>query len=340
MNINMQAVVEKYITPYKFGKPVLTGSGASGEFDSLAVDVPFVFYHNNKFHMMYVGFDGDGYQTGLAESDDLMNWKKKGVILKREDNVGWDRVGAAGTWMVKNTNNLYELPTLKKIDNKYWLLYHSYPEKGYETGAAKMGLAWTEDEELLDWHRLPEPVFTWEEGENWERGGLYKGCLIEEKGIYYLFYNAKNETFSSWKEQTGVAVSSDMFNWKRYEGNPVLRVPDEGWNSKFCSDPYVVKDNGLWLMFFFGYDGVHAQDGIAISEDLLRWEMYPVPILCNGSKGEIDESHAHKPSMIYYNGILYHFYCACRRHNDGDPSRNLGDEFRCITAATSKPLWY
>jgi sucrose-6-phosphate hydrolase SacC (GH32 family) len=90
---------------------------------------------------------------------------------------------------------------------------------------------------------LPEPVYTWEEGEPWERGGLYKGCLIEEKGIYYLFYNAKNETFSYWKEQTGVAMSSDMFNWKRYEVIPLLRVSDESWNSKFCSDPYVVKDN-------------------------------------------------------------------------------------------------
>jgi predicted GH43/DUF377 family glycosyl hydrolase len=289
---------------------------------------------------MYVGFDGEGYQTGLAVRDDLINWSKKGVILKREDNVGWDSVGAAGTWIVKNTNNLYELPTLKKIDNRYWMLYHSYPEKGYETGAAKMGLAWTEDEELLDWHRLPEPVYTWEEGKPWERGDLYKGCLIEEKGIYYLSYNAKNETFSYWKEQTGVAMSSDMFNWKRYEVIPLLRVSDESWNSKFCSDPYVVKDNDLSLMFFFGYNGVHALGGIAISKDLLHWEKYPMPILSNGSKGEIDEVHAHKPSMIYYNDTLYHFYCACRTHKDEDPAKNLGDGFRCITVATSRPMPY
>lgn len=25
--------------------------------------------------MMHVGFDGTGYQTALAESDDLLNWR-------------------------------------------------------------------------------------------------------------------------------------------------------------------------------------------------------------------------------------------------------------------------
>ena len=55
--------VDKYFTPYKFGRSVLAGSGKSGTFDSMAVDCPFVFYHQNQFHMLYVGFDGVGYQS-------------------------------------------------------------------------------------------------------------------------------------------------------------------------------------------------------------------------------------------------------------------------------------
>jgi hypothetical protein len=51
------------LTPYKWKKPVLVGSGAKGAFDSHAVDCPFVFRHNDHFYMMYVGFDGTGYQT-------------------------------------------------------------------------------------------------------------------------------------------------------------------------------------------------------------------------------------------------------------------------------------
>lgn len=134
--MSFPADVSRYITPYKLGRPVLTGSGRPGAFDSLAVDVPFVFHHNGKFHMMYVGFDGDGYQTALAVSDDLLHWEHKGVILPR--GVGWDSVGAAGTWILKN-DELFDLPTLKKVDGKYWLVYHSYPQKGYEAGPAEIG---------------------------------------------------------------------------------------------------------------------------------------------------------------------------------------------------------
>jgi len=184
--------ISKYLTPVKLNRPVLTGSGAKGEFDSMAVDCPFVFYHQGKFQMLYAGFDGIGYQTALAESDDLINWKKKGIVLSREDNVGWDRIGAAGTWIIRN-DDINALPTLKKIDGRYWMIYHSYPGEGYETGPAEMGLAWSDTEDLLEWHRLSEPVFSWKEGADWEKGGLYKACIIEHDDKYYIFYNAKND---------------------------------------------------------------------------------------------------------------------------------------------------
>ncbi|NLO83390.1 MAG: hypothetical protein GX094_10120 [Clostridiales bacterium] len=332
--------IGKYLTTYKLGKPVLAGTGKPGTFDSMAVDCPFVFFHQNRFYMLYVGFDGIGYQTGLAVSDDLLHWQRKGIILKRQEHVGWDRVGAAGTWILKNTNNLFELPTLRKVDGKYWMVYHSYPEAGYENGAAQMGLAWTDDENLMEWQRLPEPIFSWKDGDDWDRGGLYKACFIEHEGIYYMFYNAKNDTYGPWVEQTGIAISKDMIHWERYKGNPVLRVREGTWESKFCSDPCVYRDGDLWVMFYFGFDGKHAQDGIAFSKDLFHWEKNPEPILRYGKPGELDEIHAHKPSVIYHDGVLYHFYCACRKYREGDPAENLGDEFRCITVATSEKVSY
>ena len=66
--------VTPYLTPNKYGMPVLEASGVEGSFDCRAVDCPTVFRHNGSFYMMYVGFDGIGYQTGLARSDDLLHW--------------------------------------------------------------------------------------------------------------------------------------------------------------------------------------------------------------------------------------------------------------------------
>lgn len=324
-------------TPYKYGQAVLEGSGIPGMFDSLAVDAPFVFWHRGRFHMLYIGFDGTGYQTGLAESDDLLRWRKKGAVLRRDEHGGWDRVGAAGTWILKEDHDITERPVLKKVDGRYWMVYHAYPGEGYEQGAAEMGLAWSEDEELMDWHRLPAPVFSWRDGEAWERGGLYKACLLSHGGRYHMFYNAKNVTDGLWAEQIGGAVSEDMRRWTRLENNPVVPVSTGRWDSLFASDPCVLRQGERWLMFYYGFDGRHAQDGLAVSGDLIRWEKLPVPVLRHGAAGDVDAVHAHKPAVVFHNGTLYHFYCAVRGHRDGDSTDN-GGEYRCITVAASRPL--
>lgn len=329
------SIPSTYLTPYKYGFPVLTGSGQLDSFHQKSVDIPFVFWHNGQFYMMFVGYDGIGYQTGMAVSDDLLHWETKGVILPRDHAGRWDSVGCAGTWIIKESNSLKETPTLKKIEGRYWMVYHSYPDKGYEAGPAKIGLAWCEDESLMEWHKLPDPVFSWEDGEAWEQGGLYKACILSIKNKYYMFYNAKTQD-ERWIEQTGLAVSDDLFHWIRHDGNPILKVTDGSWDSKFVSDPYIVEDQGKYLNYYFGYDYEHAREGLAFSEDLIHWEKWKEPIIPNGAYGSIDAIHAHKASILWYNGILYHFYTAVMEA-DETSATNMNGEFRCITVAASVP---
>ncbi|KRF06818.1 hypothetical protein ASG89_18380 [Paenibacillus sp. Soil766] len=330
--------IEPYVTPYKLGKPVLIGSGIPGHFDERAVDCPFVFQHNEKLYMMYVGFDGTGYQTALATSTDLLNWEHLSVILRRNEGADWDSRNIAGTWILKE-NKIDAPPVLKKWNNKYWLLYHAYPDFGYEEGSAKIGIAWSEDEQLLEWHRCVDPILTPEEGADWEQGGLYKECLVEHDSTFYLFYNAKNTNKGKWLEQTGVAFSTDLISWQRYEHNPILRVSPERWDSGFVSDPCVLQDKDQWIMYFFGYNYKQAQEGIALSKDLLHWEKYPDPIIRVGEEGMVDSIFAHKPSVVTHNGVLYHFYCSCRPYKEGDATKNWGKEFRTISVAASHDVF-
>ena len=325
------------ITPYKLGRPVLTGSGEAGRYDRLAVDCPTVFFHNGRYYMMHVGFDGTGYQTGLAVSDDLVSWEKLGVMLRRGSHSAWDRVGMAATTILMD-KDLYGGNHLKKWQGKYWLMYHSYPGEGYESGSAEVGLAWCEDESLMDWHFQGEPVFSWRDGAAWERGGLYKTDLTERDGRFYLFYNAKEKDTDGWTEQTGLAVSDDLVHWTRLFDEPVLPVTPQAWDSVFASDPQVFRDEAhdQWTMFYYGLGNLSACEGVAVSGDLLHWEKFPAPILTIGGRNTLDSTYAHKPSVIWKDGALYHFYCACRPHRAGDPTDN-GGEFRCITVARSAP---
>ncbi|WP_339316667.1 hypothetical protein [Paenibacillus sp. FSL R10-2734] len=316
----------------------MVGSGVEGAFDYHAVDCPFVFRHNERFYMMYVGFDGKGYQTALAVSDDLLHWEHLAIILKRDENGSkWDSRNVAGTWILRD-NDLHGAGTLKKWNGKYWLTYHSYPGDGYEEGSAKIGLAWTEDETLLTWNRIEEPILVPENGEPWEIGGLYKECLVEHDGLFYLFYNAKNQNHGRWIEQTGLATSTDLMQWKRYEHNPVIQVTSDAWDSGFVSDPCVLRDHDQWVMFYFGYNYKKAQEGIAVSQDIYSWTKSSEPIITVGAVGELDETYAHKPSVITHNGVLYHFYTASRPPQPGDSTCNTFPEFRSITVATSAAL--
>ncbi len=329
--------IDHLITPYKLGRAVLTGSGRKGSFDEKAVDCPMVFSHRGRFMMLYIGFDGIGYQTALAESHDLVHWTHKGVILARGSERGWDSVGMAGTTLLMD-KDLYGGNRLLKWQDKYWLMYHAYPGEGYESGSAQVGLAWTQDEELLDWHFMDEPVFSWKDGAAWESGGLYKTDLLRHDGKFYMFYNAKNKVTGGWKEQIGMAISDDLIHWVRPFDHPVVPVTEGAWDSSFVADPQVFYDSkeNQWVMFYYGLGNLSACDGIAVSRDLYHWTKFPAPVLTTGRRGQIDSNYAHKPGVIWHDGVLYHFYCACRPHMEGDITDNRG-EMRCISAARSIP---
>lgn len=328
-----------YLTPYKYGKPILSPSGKEGAFDRYGVDNMRICRHNGKFYCFYIGFDGSGYRTALATSDDLLHWEKKGVVLDAGSGRPWDTNGRAISCLLCDID-LYGNRELIKHDGKYWMFYHAYPGVGYEVGAAANGLAWSTDENLLEWHCEPEPVF--EKGEKgcWDGDGMYSVWIVPKKDEFYLYYNGRKDQRVGWHEQVGMAFSDSLKNWTRYEGNPVLRVTPNHWDSMFSCGQHVLYDskNKCWVMFYCGFDWEHAQEGVAVSENMFDWRKYEKPIITNGELGSIDSTHAHKPCIIYDNGILYHFYCAVRPTENEYEKKIFGNEYRCLTVATSKPL--
>lgn len=328
--------VRAYDTPFKLGRPVLGASGRRGAFDERAVDSPFVFWHEGRYRMLYIGFDGTGYRTALAHSDDLLVWEHDATVLGDGVPGRWDGRNAAGVWLLRE--NDVDRPRLRCVDGRYWMVYHSYPDDGYEAGPASIGLAWSTDRQLREWHRLPEPILTPAGEDDWEAGGLYKGALIQHENVYHLYYNAKTRPHAdgTWREQIGVATSNDLRSWHRYAGNPVVANDAAPWTTQFASDPFVVCDGEDWVMFLFGVSGDRGRDGVARSRDLRHWTLDARVLIDVGGAGEIDAWHAHKPSLLRHDGQWYHFYTAVRPARPDDRARN-GAEVRAITVARSAP---
>ncbi|MBI4558248.1 MAG: hypothetical protein HY706_11760 [Candidatus Hydrogenedentes bacterium] len=330
------SMLEKIRTPFKWQRLVLEPSYTPSAFDSLAVDAPFVFSHDGRYYMTFIGYDGIGYRTGLAVSDDLLEWTKERVIVDRGPKGSFNEFNGALTWILRE-NELFGSGQIRKVRGRFLGTYHAYPRAGYEEGPAVIGLCRSGN--LRSWE-LEEPALCASDSNasEWERGGLYKSCILQHRGRYYLFYNAK-DTPENWVEQIGVATSSDLQHWTRYAGNPIISVGSPGrFDDRFCSDPYVVRHGEVWLMFFYtlSSDG-KARDTVAFSRDLLHWEKSNEILIEPGPPGSIDARYAHKPSVFVKGGTFYHFYCAV-----SPDERKIGDldlsECRGIAVAASRPV--
>ena len=294
-------------TPHKLGRLVVGPSKKPGSFDEKSADVPFVFRHDGRFYMSYVGFDGTGYQTGLASSSDLITWRREGLILPRDPSSPITRYNAALTWILRE-NDVFGPGNLKMVHGRFLGAYHAYPRPGYEEGPAVIGLCWSRD--LRHWEVEP-PCLLPQDGAEWERAGLYKACILEHHGLFHIFYNAKNRP-TDWREQTGVATSRDLKTWVRSPENPLLRNgPAGNYDERFASDPCVLRYKTQWVVFYYGLDskGV-ARDLLALSPDLVRARKCAGELVAPGPEGSVDSTYAHKPSIIAHRGTFYHFYCA------------------------------
>jgi predicted GH43/DUF377 family glycosyl hydrolase len=319
--------VAPFRTPYKYGKQVLEKSGVPGSFDEKSVDCPFVFTADGRFHMTYVGYDGSGYQTGLATSEDLVHWDRAGLILARNPNDPITRYNIALMCILRD-DALESAAPLRKVDGRYLGAWHAYPNQGYEAGPAVIGLAWSDD--LHHWKRT-EPILRPEGGASWERGGLYKPYLVKSGDTYYLFYNAKNDMERGWVEQTGLATSKDLKTWTRFTGNPILPAgaPDS-WDARFASDPAVVRYKNWWALYYYGLAANgRARELLALGKDPYHFTKVPEILVDVGPPGSIDEDYAHKPSVISHRGDLYHFYCAV--------GGKWPNDVRGISVARSRP---
>jgi predicted GH43/DUF377 family glycosyl hydrolase len=329
--------VAPFRTPFKYGKLVVAASDDPASFDSVLVDCPLPFSVSGKLYMTYIGFDGIGYQSGLAKSDDLIHWHKLGLIMRRDPGSKYRKTSIALMSILKADDSITSLAPLRKIDGRYLGTWHAYPGTGYEEGAAVIGLAWSKD--LMHWD-IEDPILFPQDGGAWERGGLYKSYLVKVADTYYLFYSGKNKTTAdssgTWVEQTGLATSSDLKTWTRYDGNPILPNGTAGSRDEImATQPTVVRSGDTWGMYYQGVSAKWvARELLAVSHDLKHFTKVNEVMIDVGPPGSVDSLYAHKSSQITWHGDLYSFYCAVSKPHDAQSS---GSEVRGIAVARSRP---
>ena len=342
----MQKIYDEVKTPYKYGMVVAPKDNYH------QIDCPMVYREGNRWFMTYVvyngkdGTDGRGYETWLATSDDLLQWKTLGRLLCYADK-GWDMNQRAGypalidwTW-----NGSYEMA---KYKGRHWMSYFGGEGTGYEAirKPLNMGMAFTKGDitQAHPWETSPSPVLSINDksAQWWEKLTHYKSTVYWDKNKtlgkpFVMFYNAGgiNPANQLKAERIGIALSSNMTSWrrlplrtaKRKTGNPVFFHEAPGI---ITGDAQIVKFPHYYVMFYFSaYNPerkYNAYNTFAVSRDLVNWQDWEGADLVYPSK-PYDDMFAHKSYVLKHQGVVYHFYCAVNHAGQ-----------RGIAVATSVPM--
>lgn len=308
----MTNIYEEIKTPYKYGLILVPDS------NSYKIDCPTIFRMDNKWIMTYIVFDGRGYETWLANSENLIDWDIKGKILQFSDTIEWDINQKAGypslidyTWEGDYSINIH--------DNKYWMSYFGGSTHGYEKGELSIGIAFTKKDPstVHDWNRLENPVLkpTDKDARWYDNSTMYKSSIIEDTKKFtghpfVMFYNARGDSINPARgaERISMAVSDDMIIWKRLGDKPIINH-----HLDISGDAVIQKIDDVFVMFYFRAtwpgDSTIVYNSFACSYDLVHWTDWNGPHLIEPSE-DYDGIFAHKSCVLKYKGIVYHYYNA------------------------------
>lgn len=337
-DLRMQEIYEEAKTPFKYGLAVAPTDNRH------KIDCPTVFREGDKWYMTYVvyngktGTDGRGYETWIAESNNLLEWNTLGRVLSYRD----------GAWDCNQRGGFPALPDmewggtyrLQQYKEKHWMTYIGGEGTGYEAVRAPLyvGLAWTDKNITTahEWEAADKPVLSIRDKDVqwWESMTQYKSTVYWDKdktlgSPFVMFYNAggRHPETGLKGERVGIALSKDMKKWKRYPGNPVFAHEADG---TITGDAHIQKMGDVYVMFYFSAfepsRRYKAFNTFAASYDLVHWTDWKGADLIIPSK-DYDNLFAHKSYVIKHDGVVYHFYCAVNQY-----------EQRGIAVATSKPM--
>lgn len=101
------------------------------------------------------------------------------------------------------------------------------------------------------------------------------------------------ETIETW--------AAPYLNWHYYPDHVIPPSPDDGLNFESTDCPLVWQKDGVWQMWYTGYDGTGYQTALAVSKDLVHWEPQGL-VMGYGKVGAYDHGG------VTFGGALFESY--------------------------------
>ncbi|MEK7397193.1 MAG: family 43 glycosylhydrolase [Candidatus Poribacteria bacterium] len=211
------------------------------------INRPVVLKHADGYHIWYTGQTRDQSWIGYAVSPNGKDWTRvssKPVLSPESD---WEKVAVMCPHVI--------------WDEKAQLfrLWYSGGEQ-YEPDA--IGYATSPDG--IHWTKLAEPIFRYDPESIWEQHKVTACQVVQYNGWHYMFYIGFRDVHHA---QIGIVRSQDgIGGWERHPDNPIIQPNENQWDHDACYKPFVIFDNGRWLLWYNGRRSNLEQIGLATYE--------------------------------------------------------------------------
>jgi len=251
---------------------------------------PDVEWFQGRYLMYYSMRRPAGFAVGIAESQDLTNWKKVGEVLPAGD---YESKGLAA-------------PAALVRDGKLHLFYQSYgngPRDAICHAVSTDGLHFTRN--------ATNPIFR--PTGAWNCGRAIDAEVIEKKGRLLLYCATRDPNMEVQKVLVAAAPAESDYSrdhWKQLCTAAILE-PELPWEKKCIEAPALCTRGGRLYMFYAGaYNNEPQQIGCAVSDDGVAWRrLSQYPLLPNGNAGAWNASESGHPGVFTdRDGSMYLFF--------------------------------
>jgi predicted GH43/DUF377 family glycosyl hydrolase len=156
-------------------------------------------------------------------------------------------------------------PSVIYANNSFYMLYSGNNGAAWNIGLATSadGRAWTKSGINPVMDISPATFYSTD---------ISGTSLLYDNGVFKAWFTGYDGNFM----RIGYATSANGITWTVDNANaPVLNTGTTGsWDYLGVAFPTVIKDNGIYKMWFSGYDGTTWRIGYATSTDGINWTKY------------------------------------------------------------------
>jgi len=324
--INISATAQKYSD----GRPEATlrmdakdhgivlryGNGPT-QCDILGARDVWVFEDKGTYYMHYDAAGSKGWLSSLAVSKNLVNWKKKGVILDfgkpGEEDSGSASYGT--TYFDGKVWHMFYLGTPNVSGSPD--LIPSFPYLTMKAkGSSPIG-PWIKQKNVVPFRTKPDTYYSIIAS---------PGQIVRNAGEYLQFFSATTKKSGTpYVQRTlGIARTKDLDGTWSIDPKPIVPIEEQIENSSI----YYEESNKTWFLFtnHIGINSEEYTDAIWVywSRDLNKWNPENKAVVLDGKNCKWSNKCIGLPSVIKVYNRLAIFYDAPGDNSTSHMKRNIG----------------